>query len=183
MLYSVFWKYVHNTLSHIPWEHWVIIIIVALALSVLYMLRRKDSVYGSIVLGMTVLVGLFLLDTAVVIRCLGLFPHGSGFSLSLDRLINPNVYSRTELIANTVVFIPFGFFLSEFLSSTRQTRFSLQICFVVLVGLGLSMCIEYLQLTLHAGFFEFTDLVTNTVGTFVGASLSFCGRIITKKRV
>lgn len=181
MLNTVFRKYVHNIISSIPWEHWVIIVTVALALSVFYTLRKKGSVYGSIVLGMTVLVGLFLLDTAVVIRYLGLFPHGSGLSLRFDRLIHPSVYSWTELFSNTVVFIPFGFFLSEFLSSTKQIRFGLQICFVVLAGLGLSMCIECLQLTLHAGFFEFIDLVTNTVGTFVGALISLFGRMIIKK--
>lgn len=174
-------KYVYNILSCIPWEHWVIIITMALALSVFYIFRNRDSVYGGIVLGMTVFVGLFLLDTAVAIRCLGLFPHGSGLSLRFDRLIHPSVYSWTELISNTVVFIPFGFFFSEFLSSTRQIRFGLHICFVVLAGLGLSMCIECLQLTLHAGFFEFIDLVTNTVGTFVGALISLFGRMIIKK--
>lgn len=40
---------------------------------------------------------------------------------------------------------------------------------MTLAGFGLSLTIECLQLLLHVGFFELTDLVMNTVGAFVGA--------------
>ena len=40
---------------------------------------------------------------------------------------------------------------------------------MTLAGFGPSLTIESLQLLLHVGFFELTDLVMNTVGAFVGA--------------
>ena len=43
---------------------------------------------------------------------------------------------------------------------------------MTLAGFGLSLTIECLQLLLHVGFFELTDLVMNTVGAFVGALVS-----------
>ena len=43
---------------------------------------------------------------------------------------------------------------------------------MTLAGFGPSLTIECLQLLLHVGFFELTDLVMNTVGAFVGALIS-----------
>ena len=43
---------------------------------------------------------------------------------------------------------------------------------MTLAGFGLSLTIECLQLLLHVGFFELTDLVMNTLGAFVGALIS-----------
>jgi len=39
---------------------------------------------------------------------------------------------------------------------------------VTLVAFGLSLCIECIQLALHIGIFEETDLVLNTVGVGIG---------------
>ena len=57
---------------------------VSLALTVILLIRKKCSVYGAIALGLTVFMGLFLLDAAVVIRYLGITPHSSGHNLTLD---------------------------------------------------------------------------------------------------
>ena len=50
---------------------------------------------------------------------------------------------------------------------------------VTLAAFGLSLCIECLQLVLHVGFFEVTDLVMNTVGGGVGGLVA--GRIMRLK--
>ena len=82
------------------------------------------------------------------------------------------------MLANVVVFVPFGFFLSEFLSMTKRfgtsSAFSARrrIGLVALAAFGLSLCIESLQLILRLGVFEITDLVLNTLGGIVGALMS-----------
>lgn len=146
--------------------------VVSLALTVILLIRKKCSVYGAIALGLTVFMGLFLLDTAVVSRFLGVILHGYGYTLSFHRLSHITKDGLIELIANIVVFVPFGFFLSEFLASTKSFSAGRRLGLVTLAGFGLSLTIECLQLLLHVGFFELTDLVMNTVGAFVGAGVS-----------
>ena len=43
---------------------------------------------------------------------------------------------------------------------------------MALAAFGLSLCIECLQLVLHVGVFEVTDLVLNMVGGGVGTLIS-----------
>ena len=77
-----------------------------------------------------------------------------------------------EMLANFAAFIPFGFFLSEFLASAKRFSAGRRLRLATLAGFGLSLCIECLQLLLRVGFFELTDLVMNTLGAFVGALIS-----------
>lgn len=62
----------------------------------------------------------------------------------------------------------FGYFLA----SGKRLRARRRLGLAALVGFELSLIIECLQLLLHVGFFELTDLVMNTVGAFVGALIS-----------
>ena len=78
----------------------------------------------------------------------------------------------TEMLANVAVFVPFGFFLSEFLSTTRRYSAWCQIGPVALAAFVLSLCIESLQLIFRLGVFEITDLLLNTLGGVVGALMS-----------
>lgn len=171
-------SYTRIVLSHVPWEHWVMMTLVSLALTVILLIRKKQSVYGAIAFGLTVFVGLFLLDTAVVIRFFGSMKHASGYNLSLDfyRLFQKSGEGAAEGFSNIAVFVPFGFFLAEFMASTKRLGAWWRIVFVALFAFGLSLCIECLQLVLHVGFFEVIDLVLNTVGGVIGAWLSalFC---------
>lgn len=173
MSYLTLRAYLHYNLSHIPWSHLVMMGVLALALTGFLMIRKKEAVYGAIMLGLTVFVGLLLLDVAVAIRYLGVVHHASGIDLKvdLDRLFHPIGQSQAEILSNIAIFVPFGFFLSEFLASTRRFSAWRRIGFVVLCSFGLSLCIECLQLILLVGFFELTDLVMNTAGAFVGAVL------------
>ena len=146
---------------------------VSLALTVILLIRERSSVYGAIALGLTVFMGLFLLDAAVVIRYLGITPHSTGHNLTLDfaRLFQNGGQRHIESIANIAAFVPFGFFLAEFLASLNRTGTGSwrRVGWVVLAAFGFSLSIECLQLILRVGFFESMDLVMNVVGGGVGA--------------
>ena len=174
MTSSAIQAYAHSILGYIPWEHWAVMAVVSLALTVILLIRKTCSVYGAMAWGVTVFMGLFLLDTAVGIRYLGLMKHGMGQNLTLDisHLFQRTGQRSAENISNLAAFIPFGFFLSEFQASTKSVSAGRRLGLVTLAGFGLFLTIECLQLLLHVGFFELTDLVMNTVGAFVGALVS-----------
>ena len=167
-------SYARGILSHIPWTHWAVMGVVSLALTVILLIRKKCSVYGAIALGLTVFMGLFLLDAAVGIRYWGIMKHAAGHDLTLDfsRMFRKSGQGALENISNIAIFVPFGIFLSEFLASAKQFSAGRRLGHATLAGFGLSLCIECLQLLLRVGFFELTDLVMNTLGSFIGAGLA-----------
>ena len=170
---STLQTYIRGILAHIPGVHWAVIGLVSLALTVFLAGRWKCSVYGAIALEIAVFSGLFLLDTAVVIRYLGMMGHASGYDLAFDfeRLFR-SASGSAEMLSNLAAFVPFGLFLSEFLASTKSFGAGRRLGLVTLAGFGLSLTIECLQLLLRVGFFELTDLVMNTLGAFVGEGMS-----------
>ena len=165
--------------------------VLALAVALFFLIRKKYSAYGAIALGITSLVGFFLLDTAVVIRFLGLYPHrfGNDFLADFKRIFQGEI-DLVQIIANIGVFVPWGFFLVEFLATKKRSGDSEFVFFnswrriglATMAAFGLSLCIEFLQLVLHVGFFELTDLVMNTVGGGVGALMSVGVRKVVGER-
>ena len=169
--------YTRGTLSHIPLWHWAVMGIMALLVAFLF--RKRCSAYGAVFLGLMVFAGLFLIETAVLLRYIGILPHGSGVNFHLScSIFHGSIYSRAEDISNIAVFVPFGFFLSEFLASKKQFNAGRRIGLGTLVAFGFSLCIECLQFILQVGYFELTDLVMNTAGAFVGAGLSLLARAV-----
>ena len=165
--------------AHARWEHWVWMGMLALAVTGWVLIRKKVSAYGAICLGVTVFMGLFLLDTAVLIRVGDGVAHKTGFdpAYELHYFLFGGMARWTEMFANIAVFVPFGFFLSEFLSMTKRfgasSAFSARrrIGLVALAAFGLSLCIESLQLILRLGVFEITDSVLNMLeGVFDAAA-------------
>ena len=144
----------------------------ALAVAAFLLIRKRCSAYAALAMGLTVFVGLFLLETTIVIRLCGNYPHISGVAFGFNRLVHPSVSGWAELISNVVVFIPFGLFLAEFLASAKRFSAGRRLGLATLASFGLSLCIECLQLLLRVGFFELTDLVMNTLGAFVGVLIS-----------
>ncbi len=177
MFLSTLQTYIRGILAHVPGMHWAVIGVVSLALTVFIVGRKKCSVYGAIALEIAVFSGLFLLDTAVVIRYMGMMGHASGYDLAFDfeRLFR-SASGSAEMLSNLAAFVPFGLFLSEFLASAKSVSTGRRLGLVTLTGFGLSLTIECLQLILHVGFFELTDLVMNTAGGFFGAGLALLGR-------
>lgn len=174
MLHSAILSYIRNMLSYVPVWHWVIIGVLSLVITLPCLFGRKFSAYGSIVLGITVFMGLFLLEDAVVIRCCDILQHAYGVDLVAEhnRILHGNIRGWAEICSNFAAFIPFGLFLSEFLASAKRFSAGRRLGLATLAGFGLSLCIECLQLLLRVGFFELTDLVMNTLGAFVGALIS-----------
>jgi len=86
------------------------------------LIRKRCSAYGAICLGVTAFVGLFLLDTAVLIRIGDGVAHKTGFdpAYELHYFLFGGMVRWTEMFANIAVFVPFGFFLSESLASTKS---------------------------------------------------------------
>ena len=182
--FSALQEYAHSILTHVPWPHWVVMGLLSLAFTVILLIRKKCSVYGAIALGLTVFTGLVLLDTAVLIRHLGLLRHGVGRNLgfALDRLLHGSEGARSEVISNLIVFIPFGFFLAEFLASLKRFSIGRRLGVAALTAFSLSLCIELLQLILEVGYFEVMDLVLNTLGGFVGAMMNVGVRKVVGER-
>ena len=146
-------SYALDILSQVPWVHWAVMGVVSLALTIILLIRKKSSVYGAMAWGLTVFMGLFLLDTAVGIRYLGLLKHSTGHNLTLDfsRMFRNSGQGPVESISNIAAFVPFGFFLGEWLASTKRLDSWRRIGWVVLAAFCLSLSIEFLQLVLKAG--------------------------------
>ena len=193
---SALQEYARGILTRVPWEHWVVMAVVSLALTVILLIRKKCSVYGAIALGLTVFMGLFLLDTAVVIRYFGIMKHASGYDLTLDfsGMFQKSGQRPVESFSNIAVFVPFGFFLAEFLaeflavssagpkSTTKRFGAWRRLGVAALTAFSLSLSIELLQLVLKVGYFEVMDLVLNTLGGFVGALMSVGVRKVVGER-
>ena len=71
-----------------------------------------------------------------------------------------------EIIANILLFIPLGFFLSSVVK--RHKIFA-----VLLIGISISLLIEYLQYSYNKGVADINDVVSNVLGLIVGMSLFF----------
>jgi len=177
---SALLEFARGILSKVPWEHWVVMVVVSLALTAILLIRKKSSVYDAITLGLAVFIGLVLLDTAVFIRYLGFLRHGTGRNLgfALDRLLHGSELARTEVISNVIVFVPFGFFLAEYLASLKRLNIVRRLGLATLIAFSLSLFIECLQLVLKVGYFEVMDIMLNTLGGVFGAVIAIAGRAL-----
>ncbi len=176
--------YANSILGPVPLAHWVVIGLLSLALTLFLVFRLKCTVYSAICMGITVSVGMILLDTAVLARWCEGVNHVAGINLSSEyhRLIHGGNARLIEMLANVTTFVPFGFFLSEFHALVKRSTAGRRLGLVTIIGFGLSLCIECLQLVLCVGFFELTDLVMNTLGGFSGACLAVYGRTLMYRR-
>ncbi|MBR1488642.1 MAG: VanZ family protein [Bacteroidales bacterium] len=165
--------YIRTFFPQLPAAHWIGMGVLALVLAVFLSLRRKYTPYASITLGLTVLLGLFLLDALVLIRCGQSAVARPGLDLSAEfrRLVSWEEDTRYLVLFNAAVFVPFGSVSSEYLSSAGRLKGWRCLKYAVLMAGGLSLCIECLQLILRTGIFELTDLVLNTAGAALGAAL------------
>jgi VanZ family protein len=98
------------------------------------------------------------------------------FSLLHQRLLNPfwNEFKPgagywIDILVNIAGFIPLGFFFCAYWSSVRPIKHPRLI--TVVFGLLVSLTIEVLQSYLPTRDSGTTDLITNTLGTFLGLRL------------
>ena len=186
MSFSTFQIYLRAFFPHVPLWHWIDLVILAIAVMTITLIRKRNSVYGAVVLGLAVASGLALLDALVFIRIGGQHKLHPGIDLGAEwqRLTSDNEEILILMLFNAAVFIPFGMAVEE--AFAAKNVFSRWKClgFVALIAFALSLCIESLQLVLHIGMFEVTDLVLNTVGAVLGGALAFgIRRILTINHV
>ena len=169
-----FQAYLRTFFPQLPVAHWIGICVLSVAIAAFLARRRRYPVYGAVALGLTLLLGLFLLDALALVRCVDApLVDRSGLDLSAEyrRLVSWEEDTRYLVLFNVAVFAPFGFVLAEFLASAKRLKGWRCLAYVALTAFGLSLCIEILQLLFRVGIFELTDLVLNTAGATLGAAL------------
>ena len=174
MSFSTFQIYLRAFFPRIPSWHLIVLGVVSSALTIYTLSHKKCSTYGAVALGLAVIIGLYLLD-ALALNRIGLEgARKTGINLEMEwhRLLHGGEENRMLMLFNVAAFVPFGFFLAEFLASTTRFSTGRRIGILALVGFGLSLCIECIQLVFRVGIFELTDLVLNCVGGVIGGGLS-----------
>lgn len=130
-------------------------------------------------------VGLVLVWIAVILK-VTIFHRAGGVAelrlLPLQPLLlgtyNSPEYFRS-LLMNVFLFVPFGVGLTSALpvSLPIKKRFG----WAILAGFLLSLLIELIQLVFSLGYAEMDDLLTNTLGTALGACQLYLGKCICEK--
>lgn len=89
----------------------------------------------------------------------------------------------TEIVENIVLFIPFIFFLFFMLevTSKKTTKFLAVMGKSILISFLSSLTIEMLQLFLHLGTWQLSDLAFNTLGGVIGGSIYWVSAKIRRK--
>lgn len=113
---------------------------------------------------------LFIYALLIAYGTLFPFTHWQGQAPALWKVLlsPPEGLSLTDLIVNSVIYIPFGFMLLQHLKSPLWQRYA----WVGLWGFALSYCLEYLQFFLPHRNTSFLDLALNTGGAFIGAFIA-----------
>lgn len=166
--------YLRHAFRHLPWEFWLVIAVVAIAIALVSRKLKGYSAYASIALGLAVFFGIYMLG-AMVLKRIGVqieqHPEPNLIA-EYYRLFHGSAEHRAFMLFNVLVFMPFGFTLSEFLSVAKRFGPKRVLGFVALSAFLLSLSIECFQWILRVGLFEFTDMVLNTLGAIAGSALS-----------
>jgi glycopeptide antibiotics resistance protein len=75
----------------------------------------------------------------------------------------------TDIVGNTALFFPLGYFLSRLLTSSNPSR---QWLLAAVIGGTLSLGIEFYQVYCHSRFPSIIDVITNVTGTLMGVHFS-----------
>ena len=95
------------------------------------------------------------------LRNINLIPFRS-ISPYLKNITEP--YAFKNIIANILVFIPLGFFVSN--KNSKNVFKALIIC------LGVILSIELIQLLFKIGFFDVDDIILNFIGSLIGMGIN-----------
>lgn len=112
---------------------------------------------------------LFLLIYYSLVLCSALFLRGDSeryrYELipfwSYDAFIHYDSQLLIQIYLNIFIFVPIGFLLGIIFNNNRVLK-------IFICGAVLSLIIEFCQLFLRKGVFEFDDVFHNTLGCYVG---------------
>jgi glycopeptide antibiotics resistance protein len=76
-----------------------------------------------------------------------------------------------DVAINVAGFIPFGFFCAGFLVKICRFKISANYMITALLGFGLSLAIELMQVYLPTRDSSLTDVICNVLGTIMGLIL------------
>ena len=80
----------------------------------------------------------------------------------------------SNLFGNILIFVPFGFFIA--MASSSRSFFK-----ALFNSLGLSLCVEALQLVTRVGSFDVDDILLNTIGGVLGYIVFMICNLIRRK--
>lgn len=125
---------------------------------------------------------LFLLYTILYYTVLRRVPHSSAQVIftpfaSLQKAKQQSEIYRA-LTMNIFLFCPVGLLVSQLFSGRHRIVF--RILFTVAAGMLISLTVESLQFFLLRGDAETDDLITNSIGTFIGALTVPCTAMLEK---
>lgn len=86
----------------------------------------------------------------------------NGMRGALDRLKWVDYASRSSVVLNIFLFVPFGYLCPLCIKKLDMWHK------ILLVGIGFSVFIEFTQLITHRGWFDVDDIIHNGLGTFIG---------------
>ena len=101
---------------------------------------------------------------------MGLYPHAA--SAQRTSVLLGWDYNGGDVIINVLGFVPLGFLAMGLLAEMRRTGFWQSLGWVVAFCLCVSLSIELVQYFLPGRSSSMVDVLTNTLGAFVGATLS-----------
>ena len=173
-----FWEYIETQINLIPQTVYeVLLSLLVVGAMVILLLYRKNTIrymarlilseYLFIVYGITVF---FRMANRAYSRFLTPFwSYKEIVSGEAPSLIN-------EIIMNVVLFIPIGLLWGAQSNAKPSQQ---QWLFAFVLGIGLSIVIEVLQLVFKKGSFEIDDIIHNTAGCMLGyAAWRGCEKLV-----
>ncbi|SEL47984.1 Glycopeptide antibiotics resistance protein [Butyrivibrio sp. ob235] len=88
-----------------------------------------------------------------------------GFGLFGEKRLWNSIFSTL----NILLFVPWGLVVCPFF---RSKKFAARVLVTTIIGAATSLLVECTQFYTGTGRFEINDLVTNTMGTFIGAAIA-----------
>lgn len=143
----------------------LLLVISAIALRILNKKYKRNEITkkNRLVLWLLINYSLFLLFFTVLgRRSLDYYRYNFDFGYSYQEAFLLGDYTlASQIIANILAFVPMGI-----LCFLTAKKFGLLNSF--LYGFSLSLFIEAMQLVLRRGYFEFDDMLSNTIGVLIG---------------
>lgn len=173
-----FWEDIIQQLKLAPYGFYeVLLLMLIIGSFVLMALYREKAVKNITILLLFeyvfLIYGLTVIFRETSSRLSHIFKPFWSYKEMLHGKMQPLIY---EMVMNVVLFLPVGFLLGSQVSKRSAKQ---QWLIVFLLGMGLSISIEVLQLVFQKGSFEFDDIMHNPLGCLIGLAIwRGCAKLI-----